>query len=164
LRSINPAGGVVRRLRDLSIEGTLQLIVPWIAKEELRTGVASDALRSTEKHLLRALDWASIGDKSLKRLSDGLKQRMEDIAGRVDIGLSTWLKDLNATIMGPGQDHLERVFRRYFDGTPPFKAAKERGDIPDAFIFECIQDAADQGTSQVPSGGREHDLWRDHAS
>jgi PIN domain len=39
-------------------------------------------------------------------------------------------------------DHVHRVTEHYFAGAPPFKAVKNRADIPDSFIWQTIVDIA----------------------
>ena len=38
--------------------------------------------------------------------------------------------------------HANEVFDLYFAGSPPFKKARNRNDLPDAFIFVAIRDSA----------------------
>lgn len=45
--------------------------------------------------------------------------------------------------------HAKEVFNKYFKGTPPFKKQKNREDIPDAFIFECITSIKNKETNIV---------------
>lgn len=45
--------------------------------------------------------------------------------------------------------HAEEVFKKYFKGLPPFKGKKNRKDIPDAFIFECIRDIKNKESNTV---------------
>ncbi|HEB9310001.1 TPA: DUF4935 domain-containing protein [Campylobacter coli] len=45
--------------------------------------------------------------------------------------------------------YAKEVFDKYFKGSSPFKSKKNREDIPDAFIFECIRDIKNKESNTI---------------
>ncbi len=63
--------------------------------------------------------------------------------------LEEWVDNLGVRVVPIASDHAGKVFTAYFAGQPPFKQAKNRADIPDAFIWQAVLDCCKAGTSCI---------------
>ena len=120
-------------------------MIPYVVAEEYRTKTSArieslTELRETLKRLRRALP-------------TNLHSILSDFEGRIATEFDTleasarrlfdeWRNRTHATIVNPSPDQASKVFAKYFAGDPPFKSAKARQDIPDAFIVEAALDLA----------------------
>lgn len=55
--------------------------------------------------------------------------------------IEKFVNDHKIRIYNPREDHIERTFDAYFNGDPPYLAAKAKKDIPDSWVFEAAKDA-----------------------
>jgi hypothetical protein len=52
--------------------------------------------------------------------------------------VNSWIKDNQIKIYPIAQTSIDEIFKSYFAGTGAFRNKKERDDIPDAVIHDCI--------------------------
>jgi len=129
--------------------GELTVHIPQVVKLEF--------LNHRENEYLKPLEKAESGfDKiSKKPLSESLKESLKkqknainnsisDVKNWVHKEFEYWCAHIGAKIHQIGNHHSSNVFDSYFSGAPPFKAIKNRKDLPDAFIYESIKDVANE--------------------
>lgn len=127
--------------------GELIIHIPQVVKLEF--------LSHRENEYLKPLEKAESGfDKvSKKPLSDSLKESLEQQGLVINESISNvkkwvhqefkyWCGHVGAEIYEIESHHSSNVFNSYFKGVLPFKSVKNRADLPDAFIFECVKDVA----------------------
>lgn len=80
-----------------------------------------------------------LDERTRKELKERVKQ-FDDYAkdGSTKKILRKWLRDHNFEVLPLKGEHLSDVFDKYFSGEPPYKSVKDRGSIPDAFIYQGI--------------------------
>jgi len=74
-------------------------------------------------------------------LGDEFAKIQETTASRFD----NWIKRAGAQIVPVADQHGSKVLDRYFYGKLPFRSAKARQDLPDAFVLEAMVDLAKDG-------------------
>lgn len=86
----------------------------------------------------------SVKGEELDESADRIKGDISEFGSGALVAVGTefekWVEHIHGTIHPIADSHGRRVMQAYFDGTPPFKAPKNRLDIPDSFIWECMLD------------------------
>lgn len=76
----------------------------------------------------------------LRAVEGQLEGVLEDLQNVADHQIQLVIDQMHGNIVSIADHHGSKVMRSYFLGSSPFKKAKSREDIPDAFIFQCIID------------------------
>jgi predicted nucleic acid-binding protein len=151
LHDLAPRGTQAAALKELAQKGLIEVHVPAIVEQELATHLAALFPANMIKRALSiAMRWAPEAEiqpvqqcleqtHALLRSSDRLIAR----------GVAEWLEQLGAVRSPVSAVDTSEVFRRYFQGAPPFKAPKSREDLPDAFILAAIEALAADGGEPV---------------
>jgi hypothetical protein len=142
------------RFDQLARDGHVTLHLPWLVQEEFISGIVDmyrKGLRDAGASLQR------VPGLVLDRLGTDLKQRVNALRTEVESiireDFQHWITSIGAEIHHATAEHTAGMLQRYFAGAPPFRQAKERGDIPDALIWECARAVAEtQGTLHFVSG------------
>jgi len=141
--------------------GSLQLHIPAFVKGEVLTQQQRD-IRDQLNKLTGAADTIlrTTGETNLTKSAEEVKKIINAVQGQADDSLATelqtWITDAKAIEHPIQADHGTRVAAAYFAGIPPFRAAKHRDDIPDAFIWETALDLVQQygALTVISSDGR----------
>jgi hypothetical protein len=135
-----------RTLSALAAKKLIRLCVPEIV---VRESISQSADRVTE--------CAAVANKNiedLRRLSppnleakfEGLGQLLSAHAARLKAALrrriQKWISECNVLVLPVRSHHADQVIAAYFQGSAPFKRAKNRDDFPDAFIWQALIDLA----------------------
>ena len=142
------------RFQQLARDGHVRLHLPWLVQEEFISGTVEayrKGLREAGASLQR------VPGLVLDRLGADLKQRVTTLRTEVESiireDFQHWVSSIGAEIHHATVEHTTGMLQRYFAGTPPFRQAKERVDIPDALIWECALAVAEtQGGLHFVSG------------
>jgi hypothetical protein len=139
IRAESPTGHIMETLRRLSAHGVVQVHVPALVVAEISSQNASH-LRQIQKDLRRLVEWLP---DTLRAETTAVLHQLTDLSvNRAQLsqqGVEDWLRGLRGTSEGVDASMTPEVFDRYFRGEPPFRTAKNRNDIPDAFIFLTIR-------------------------
>lgn len=140
LRSITPRGTEARVLQDLVNADAIEIHVSTIVEQEVATGLAEDT--KVKVHSGWATDREHAKLKAAVDLANG--------AGPLILqGVKQWLDRLGTIRHAPTGDETARVFEAYFAGNAPFKAKKNRIDLPDAFVVESLRSFASSAPGKV---------------
>ena len=127
--------------------GAMNVLMPEIVLREFSTGSAEDTViqGSVRKYLRRASSW--LDENRAEQLSKSLKL-VENFAKEghslVEYGIRDWLGKVGGKVEPMSLSNTNNILNRYFLGSPPFSGKKSREDLPDAFIFDAVQRAAQQ--------------------
>lgn len=133
-----------KALERLCMAGLVKLIVPRVVYKEFQT--------QQVKTVLGKFDAAVKGLESLKglngiapsladlgnRLSDELPGERAAVVAAAQAPFDLWLKSHKAELQNFSGVEMIDAMTAYFDGSPPFKEAKVRNDIPDAILYQAV--------------------------
>ena len=132
-------------LARLGKSGKIKLHIPYFVQREFITYLFSEYydphLTAIEKSISKIA--RNLPDDLSDRLIDLEKQFIElknDIAECPERDFLAWADSIEAIVHPIGNNHGRDVANAYFDGMPPFREKKKRDDIPDAFIWQAIND------------------------
>ena len=137
--------GPFRALVRLCKSGKVKLHMPYIVKHEF----LSQQKQQTQKLMNETWSAASqltgiTSDPTIHKFANNTKTDAENLKDKaVDLvqkEWEKWLKEIGTAEYAIDSSHGERVMSDYFAGGRPFKAAKNRNDIPDSFAWHSICD------------------------
>ena len=112
--------------------------------EKIRTAATSITRRSFDEQLANF-------SKEISELTEDIAKQVEK---RANAEFTAWMEECDATELKIEPEHGLRVTDDYFAGNPPFKAAKNRDDIPDSFIWQNVRDLAkEKAKGESPGSG-----------
>lgn len=88
---------------------------------------------------------STVSPEHRETLRSAVRHLREELAESIEQDFAAWLAALHSTILPIAPEAGSKIMQIYFEGGPPFRAARHRDDIPDAFIFDAIRDAAAVG-------------------
>lgn len=142
---------------DLSEKSTLQLLKKYVNDGKIKVVLSNIVVRESKNHLAKqATTVCGIARKlrsevlreSTEHLVNyiGLARLLEidknksDIVGKSEELFETFLKEINAEILGTDLIDLDTIIDDYFEINPPFEEGeKKRKEFPDAFIAYQIR-------------------------
>ncbi len=139
--------GPFRALVRLCKAGKAKLHVPFVVKNEFLTQQKQEA-RKLLKELRSAADKLSsftLQDEIFgfsEATKTGATNLRKEAGDLVEQEWEEWLKEVCAVEYPVDPSHGERIIKDYFAGKPPFKAVKNRNDIPDSYVWQTILDLA----------------------
>ena len=148
LRTASLSSGPFEALARLAEAGYVEVFIPEVAVSEFNTlpskkQEAKASLTGTVKTLKKALP--SSHHDSITELEAKILKTFDDFEETAKVNLAKWMERAQATVIPVGADHGKAVIDKYFTGTPPFKAVKNRNDFPDGFIVEAILEVTGDG-------------------
>lgn len=150
-------GGGFEALARLAEAGHVEIFIPEpVAKEfvSLPTDKATavGGLRRALSDFRRAMpdEFA----QTIESFDDDVSTQIQEIEAAAESVFNAWVARTGAEIVGAGADHAQRVLEKYFEGQPPFKTRKSRGDFPDAFIVEILAELASNEPLLVATGDK----------
>ena len=132
-------------LKKLANAGELRLHISQVVQDEFisqqmeqyDTGLSelcANLAKLKKKHLPDEIrDHLNVMQKSLTGLN-------KTLATFAITDFNEWVSDISAEIHPIIASHGLKVMEAYFSGAAPFRKRKQRGDIPDAFIWQVIID------------------------
>lgn len=132
-------------LAKLGNWGELTLHIPYFVRHEFlsqRKEEYSGSLWEVERVLIKVANKPLKEDlkNSLGEQLAGLQATIPNIDEWIEQEFDLWCGHVGAENHPIKEHHGQRVAEAYFSGQPPFKEAKAREDIPDAFILETVRD------------------------
>ena len=147
-----------KALEKLAKAGLLRLHIPYIVLREFQT----QQREIYSKDLTKAVSGLSGLSKKLldKNIAEKLsaaeveiKGEYENILSNAENQITNWAENIGAQIQPLCLDQANLALEAYFQGKPPLKSAKNRGDIPDSFIVQSIYKLhSDVGKIHVVAG------------
>jgi hypothetical protein len=134
-------------LRRLCNEGKINLIIPEIVLREFTTQEQERAAIAG-KNVLKELKIYSktlygTGKNELTDIIKDIENSLIEANKKLQTKIDEFIKETNAKILTPTFDEYKETFDRYFNGEKPYRAIKERKDIPDALAFVQIKNIKD---------------------
>lgn len=135
------------RLCDLVENGVIEVFLSEVVVEEWKSQWLADIMDDYEKlngslHRFLRHPWTkeltSVGD--LQAVANYLESIADELRGIANTQIQILIDRMQGNTINVASHHGANVMRDYFAGSSPFKKAKSREDIPDAFIFQCIID------------------------
>lgn len=134
---------VFSQLTQLAIGGFVEIHLSKINVDEIESWI-DETIKKQESTLLEAITKASnfeLSEEHFKTValtksinSEWLKKTGEEAKQR----FRAWIKQTKTTIHNIDPTDGENVMASYFSGSHPFSSIKNRSDIPDAFIWQCL--------------------------
>ena len=137
-------------LAHLASNSHVKLHIPYIVQEEF----VSQKIEEYEKHIngiesgLKALINKKVTGEEKGKLTSyasGIATIKQNIQERMRTEFSNWVEQTHAKLHQLQLPLIEKTFKAYFAGLPPFKKKKNRDDIPDSLILETIKSIAIEG-------------------
>jgi ElaB/YqjD/DUF883 family membrane-anchored ribosome-binding protein len=117
----------------------------WSKTSSSPSRTKTDKLLKDIRNLAQELRSVTL-DEAISGFAEDTKESAYELRGKAGDLLKQeweqWLTDVGADECPIDPSHGTRVMEDYFAGKPPFKAVKNRNDIPDGFILQTIVDLA----------------------
>lgn len=142
-----------RTLSALGAKNLIRLCVPEIVVRECTSQTAErvSEFEQIARRNVAALRKLSPGDIQAKfdTLEQLLSAHAAELKGAFRDRIHTWIKEARVIVIPIRGHHGNQVIAAYFDGSAPFKKAKNRDDFPDAFIWQALVDLATNETRDI---------------
>ncbi|EKJ5775021.1 DUF4935 domain-containing protein [Campylobacter coli] len=142
-----------KSLEILVNKGFLKIYLPYIVENEYIEQLKEPYLinfDSIKNSLNKLKNHHSTNTKEITNIEQSIiiaeNNTIENIIEDFEINFCTKLKIEKLDIE---PYCTKEVFDKYFKGSSPFKSKKNREDIPDAFIFECIRDIKNKESNTI---------------
>ena len=123
-------------------EGSLQIYIPWVTHQEILTGIRDHVEDLTARKKLDAglaeIAKGQADKASLSALQVTAQETRERIYTDTKKRYEAWLASAQAEILPLTIDQATKAWEAYFAGTPPFRHAKSRADLPDGFALQAL--------------------------
>jgi hypothetical protein len=130
-------------IERLSKSGFIQIHAPYVVQREFQTQQSS----ACKEHINVAKK--GLSDLVRKHFSPKLKDEIQNISAKLEKieqqvlddaekHFDEWLKKVGGQLHEITSDDATESLEHYFNGTGPVKEAKLRKDIPDAFIYQTL--------------------------
>lgn len=137
--------GPFRALTRILVGQKAQLHVPYVVKHEF-ISQREDEVRKEINNIKDAI-YQIAGSTAHAKVSAFVERVQKDtksikgsLAQYMTEEFEAWLTECHAIVHRPAAEHGKRIAEDYFKGAPPFKAAKNRNDIPDSFVWHTMLD------------------------
>jgi len=139
--------GAFRAFARLCKGGKVKLHIPFVVNHEFLSQQKQEVRKLLKDlHSIANELGTMTPDDEISGFAEGTKKRAEhlreDADSLVQKEWEKWLKEIGAVERPVDPSHGERVIRDYFAGKPPFKAVRNRNDIPDSYLWQTILDLA----------------------
>lgn len=135
------------RLRELGRLELLTVHIPWVVYRECTTKstfeIQTDldrAIKSLDSAAQKGLDGPE--SSRIRDIAYLIQELRPKIQGSNSAVWWSFINESKAQLHDFNDHHAREVFAGYFDGDSPYKIAKNREDIPDAFIFQMVLELA----------------------
>lgn len=139
-----------KTLGHLCTAGKVEIVLPEIVRREFETQLDADDTDALAKFKKAAGDLlerpvpadikAAIGD-----LIKNLEAQKEEVAQASAASFNAWTKEHQVKHIPLSGDHALAAMDAYFKAGKPFKAAKDRKDLPDAMIYQSLLQLVAEG-------------------
>lgn len=136
-----------KALARLASGGLVTLHIPEIVRreflsqeEELHEKNVKAILGAVHGLGRRPLDAAVAAE--VKKIGDDTSGLVANLKTAAAKEFTDWVRSISAAEHPLDSSHGGKMLESYFGGTAPFKQKKNRNDIPDAFVWQSIQDLA----------------------
>ncbi|MEI8607921.1 PIN domain-containing protein [Enterovibrio sp. Hal110] len=126
-------------LKRLINNGSICLIVPEIVIKEYKSKKIEQANEDLKKiqTAIDSLNRKSVLDKDSYQVNS-FSGLIESSIAKIDQVVDSWIKDNKILVPLISETSIDELFTSYFSGTGAFRIKKQREDIPDAVIYDCI--------------------------
>jgi hypothetical protein len=147
LRSLNPRGETLSEILRLAREEIIWLRIHELVWKEVTTGLWEEARQLIDKaeKIEKIVNWIADEEKRaayLKAIETLSGLATNEGAKEIENGFKKMIEGANTEVIELSLKQTREVFESYFIGTIPFSSLKARKDIPDAYIFSGIKQAA----------------------
>jgi len=139
-----------KTLGHLCTAGKIEIVLPEIVRREFETQLQADgdeALTKFNKAASELLERAVPADikAAVDDLVKNLGARKEEVAQAPIASFGDWTKVHGVKHLPLSGEHAVAAMAAYFTAGKPFKAAKERKDLPDAMIYQSLLQLVAEG-------------------
>lgn len=126
-------------LKRLIQSDAVSLVIPEIVIEEYKTkrhDIARDDLRKVQSAIdnLHRKSFIEKDSYMVSQFTDLIATSINSINKEID----SWLNEYQISMYPISNTSIEELFKSYFAGTGAFRNKKQREDIPDAVIYDCV--------------------------
>ena len=138
-----------KAITRLAVAGRIQLHLPHYVRKEFLTKQSAqlsrwfDEMKRAGTSILRTINHDETVD-TVEQILDKVEVLSSSIMATATEEFDGWIDDTKTEIHEVDDSHGKRVTDAYFAGTDPFESPKKRDDFPDAFIYQAVQDLAEQ--------------------
>lgn len=142
------------RLKRLIDENVISLTIPEMVLDEYkskRLEISKKNISDISKAMetLKRDNCIAKDDTSLFVYESSVNKLTSKSKTHINESLDVWLKDFDVNVIKIVEVDFESVFNAYFYGGSCFRSPKFRNDIPDAVIFNCIENFAKEQKAVV---------------
>ncbi|UCV19537.1 PIN domain-containing protein [Ferribacterium limneticum] len=136
-----------KALERLCKEGVLKLYLPYVVEREFQTQQI-DVYKKEFDLVSKGIDGLLRKKQAPKQMRqiETIKTKLDAIKeptlAQVNAALPKWIESIGGSKLPLTKKDAQAAMEAYFLGKPPLTVAKEREDIPDAFIFQNISQLA----------------------
>lgn len=149
-QNYNYKSTIFDHLRRLTIADKAKVYVTDIVVRELKAHIASEVLASAqaflkfkkEARVLKTIDAAPYC--ALFQEFD-----TEDAIQKLGAQLTSFLAEIDATILSTSNVSVDQVFDRYFAKQPPFGESRKKSEFPDAFTARALEIWCEENNDKV---------------
>ncbi|HIC8860464.1 TPA: PIN domain-containing protein [Aeromonas hydrophila] len=132
-----------KALSFLAKNNFISLHIPYFVEREFKSFLEIEQdkkIKNAMSALASACEFKPQGaaTESLSSILQELRLHCNDLVGERGNAFIKWANDAKANRYKLSKEETEFAFEAYFSGTAPFKEAKVRADIPDAFIYQSL--------------------------
>jgi hypothetical protein len=139
-----------KALERLVAQGQVSLQLPHVVVREVISNLKGAAnvellkLEGAINSLERRVP-STVLQEHRESLRAAVHHLSQDLSQSIEEDFLAWLAAMHSTILPIAPEAGSKIMQAYFEGDPPFRAARQRDDIPDAFILDAIRDVAGLG-------------------
>jgi hypothetical protein len=139
-----------KTLSHLCKVGQIELVLPDIVRREFETQLGADdadAVAKFKKAAGELLERAMPVDikNAIDELLKELEAKKAEVVQASAVSFVAWTKEHAVKDLPLSGDQALAAMDAYFNAGKPFKAAKERKDLPDAMIYQSLLQLATEG-------------------
>lgn len=140
-----------KTLGHLCTAGKVEIVLPEIVRREFETQLhtdGADALAKFKKAASELLERTVPAEikAAIDDLVKNLEAKKEEVAQAPTASFDEWTKEHGVKDLPLSGDHALAAMDAYFTAGKPFKAAKDRKDLPDAMIYQSLLQLAAEGS------------------
>lgn len=150
-KNYNPNKSAYKELFEHASNKKVVLCTSVICVEEWRTQKVSHINTTIENNLNGFQNLRNVNFLAKELLSLDFKNSFpnkDTVVNESARIIKEFIKENNILIYGTKESHIKNVWDAYFNGNSPFKAVKNKKDIPDAWITEAAKDALNENADK----------------
>lgn len=155
----NFSGGHLKSLRDMCLDGHVELFTSFIVEQEIRNHIRTDVMESLKKIRNTIKKERSLaGARNIDSYSFLFKDiRNEGIVETIENQFDAFLSDTKCRIIEISDVDSQMIFMQYFGKLPPFGSGGKKSEFPDAFAIASLLNYSEMNEMKIHVLSDDHD-------